>query len=152
MNPMLVVMITVGCTLSAFTVTASADCSDPSNRTQNLNPVSGDMLCGTGVLNAGDRWQEYHNPNGTLMEYARGADPIDPTRDVGTWTVNNNQTASATITYTYNGGFSYTYWVNADGGGVFSMCRVSDNVLVAVVRRQENTGEPVQCTSFPSAP
>jgi hypothetical protein len=152
MNSRIAGMIAAASTLSAFTITASADCSEPNGRVRNLNPVANDVLCGTGVLNPGDRWQQYHNPNGTLTEYARGADPIDPTRDVGSWTVNDNDSESATITYTYDGGFSYTYWVNAEGSGVFSMCRISDNALVAVVSRQIDTGAPVQCTSFPSIP
>lgn len=43
------------------------------------------MLCGSSATNS-DTWQEFHNSNGTLTEYAKGpGDPVDPTHDVGSW-------------------------------------------------------------------
>ena len=64
-----------------------------------------------------DRWQEYHQPGGALIDWKKGAnDPVDPTKQVGTWTVTsvpvgNSGNTRDTVTYNYGAGNSYTYYV-----------------------------------------
>lgn len=70
------------------------------------------MICGASASNS-DTWQEFHNSNGTLTEYAEGAtDPLDPTHNVGSWVKVVSGPApyfqTRTVTYTY-GTNSYTF-------------------------------------------
>ncbi len=61
-----------------------------------------------------DQWNEEHcSSNGDLIEIARGTgDPIDPTRQVGTW---SGEDAGATVTYTYTENASaFTFTVRAE--------------------------------------
>lgn len=74
--------------------------------------VSGYMVCASSATNS-DSWQEYHNPNGTLTEYAKGpGDPVDPSHNVGSWqTIVQGPppyNSMRTGRYTY-GGNTYTY-------------------------------------------
>lgn len=65
-------------------------------------------------------WQEYHTPpsGGALVDYKRGStDPVDPSKQVGTWSAGNG--ANAAVTYGYSGSSSYTFVVCALAGGQY---------------------------------
>ena len=67
--------------------------------------------------------------SGPLIEWAKGPnDPVDPTHQVGTWLANGR---AGTVTYSYNGGGSYTWLVYGDGGGVYSFCTGANGTAVA---------------------
>lgn len=66
-------------------------------------------------------WQEYHTApsGGALVDYKRGStDPVDPSRQVGTWSAGNDNNAA--VAYSYTGGNSYTFVVCALAGGQYS--------------------------------
>lgn len=79
-----------------------------STGSNNINALlAGKTVCA--VLGS-DRWQEYHNPNGTLRDYKKGpTDPVDPSADVGIWS-SINSGANSKIRYTY-GSNVYEYQV-----------------------------------------
>lgn len=108
---------------------AMAACSAPA-ATQvkhNSNPglstlLSGNTAC---AVRGGDRWQEEHHPGGVLKDYKKGAsDAVDPTKQVGTWSVGGTG-ANTMVTYIYGSGgtYAYTVW---DNGGSYSFCGTSD--------------------------
>lgn len=85
--------------------------TDPAGGTGNNfnNFISGATICAT---RGSDRWQEFHQSGGALIDWKLGANhPIDPTKQVGTWSASNG--ADATVTHTY-GSTSY----------VWAVCRV----------------------------
>jgi hypothetical protein len=100
---------------------ALAACTDAQVTGTNLTAlVIGQTVCASA---GGDQWQEEHRAAGNqLWDYKQGpGDPVDPSEQVGTWSVNET---SSTITYDYGGGTSYTYTVHGTypGSGPFSFC------------------------------
>ena len=89
--------------------------NDPTNlAAQNLSSaLSGNTVC---VAKSGGGWenQEYHQggpSTGNVIDYKRGpADPIDPTKALGTWAISGTGT-STTVTYSYSGGSTGQYAV-----------------------------------------
>lgn len=85
--------------------------------------LGGNYACGTA---GSETWDETipNAPSGTVTDYKQGStDPIDPTKAVGTFTINNNGgTINGlgnnvdTITYNY-GGPTLTYIVQGTGTG-----------------------------------
>lgn len=85
--------------------------------------LSGKTVCSpAGCSGASCQWQEQHKSGGVLADYKKGAgDPIDPTKDVGTWSVATTGPSNGRVTYTYTAGGSYTYDVK-DNGASYSFC------------------------------
>lgn len=53
------------------------------NRQDIGSQIIGKTMCAN---SGGDRWQEYHDANGDLVDYKRGpSDRVDPSQKVGTW-------------------------------------------------------------------
>ena len=75
--------------------------------------------------------------NGTLTDYKRGADPMDPTSTVGTWAI-----ANGSITYTY-GASSYTYVVT--GPGPYSLCNTATSETFSVSVSTSPTANATSC-------
>lgn len=103
----------------------------PNNGAGNLQSfIRGATVC---LARGADRWQEYHGPNGDLIDYKRGPnDPMDPTKKVGTWGVTGVSPAAtaspgdprgaraprdenATLTHTY-GNLTYAFAVCVPAG------------------------------------
>jgi hypothetical protein len=87
---------------------------------------------GDGGTKLGDKWQEWHQSNRTrtLTEYGRGpGHPVDPTRDVGTWSAENG--ANADVTYNYTGNGSYTWVLYDDGDDDYSFCTGESGTVIA---------------------
>lgn len=104
---------------------AIADCS-PSSQVIDSdleNLINGNTVCANF---GGDEWQEQHRAGGQLWDYKKGpSDSIDPSEQVGTWGIANNQ-----VTYTY-GSNSYGYTVHDEGGGTsYTFCGVSGGAPV----------------------
>lgn len=57
------------------------------------------------VRGSGD-WeaQEIHAANGSLSDYKKGSDPVDPTVEIGYW-----EQSGDTVHYSYSGGSSFSY-------------------------------------------
>ena len=89
----------------------AGDCTGPGAAfILNPNVLSGQTVCGS---SGSDTWQEWHQTSGTLTEYAKGpGHPVDPTHDVGSWSLGSGNT----ITYNYTGGSSYTFELWLDLG------------------------------------
>ncbi len=94
------------CTLllaSAATGEAMADCS--TNRVAGGNALRDLLRANTiCVPEAGGGWnsQEEHHANGELWDYKLGNnDPVDPRKQVGTWSATNG--ANARVSYIYFG-------------------------------------------------
>ena len=118
---------------------AQTPCS--ADRLTDLQRLSGNTVCGRpaagypGGETSPDRWQEQHHSNFDLIDYKRGpTDKVDPTKKVGTWSLARNGTATATITYTYEGGSSHTYGVYVFGPAVLSFCRSGIEIARAGVK------------------
>jgi hypothetical protein len=79
--------------------------------------------------------QEEHRTGGQLWDYKKGsADPIDPTTQVGTWKVENNNSANATVSYIYVGPPATTpipYKVYSTGTG-YDFCTVGGSPVASV--------------------
>ena len=105
------------------------------------------LLSGTGAGNTvcavrnGERWQEQHRSGGQLWDYKQGpTDAVDPTTQVGTWS-----TAANEVTYSYNGGSSYTYSIHEEGTGLYSFCTGG----VVIVSGAEFRAGLTSCASAP---
>jgi hypothetical protein len=97
---------------------------------KQLNQSDIESLVGLGTAcypAGGPPWtnQEYHTSSGasgTIIDYKKGpSDPRDPSKAVGTYTVN----ADSTITYNYTVGGTYTYsvWGKTNGkGATYDFC------------------------------
>jgi hypothetical protein len=71
--------------------------------------VRGKTMC---AARGGDRWQEFHQVGGNLIDYKLGpSDPVDPTETVGTWSA-----GTGLLTHDYGGGGSYVWAVCREGG------------------------------------
>ena len=128
------VSVLVGCVLFAVAGQVSAQCVTGRVTGNLTNFLENNTVCatatGAGGTKLGDKWQEWHQTDGTLTEYARGpTDRVDPTRDVGTWSADNG--ANADVTYNYTGNGSYTWVLYDDLGGNYSFCTGVNGTVVA---------------------
>jgi hypothetical protein len=140
-------MVFLGCLLFAVGGQVWAGCSPPaSNQVKPASDIesllTNDTICGTGLGdNAGDQWQEWHQSDGTLTEYAKGPDdPVDPTHDVGNWSV-SGQGANSIVTYDYGNGGSYSFEVWNNNDGSYSFCSGGNEVATAtLISGQDSCG------------
>lgn len=87
-------------------------------------------------------WQEFHQTGGNLIDWKKGVDPVDPTEQVGSWSINSSGTGSnivQTVTYDYDTGGSYTYSVWHQGGGIYDFCTTqgATDVLGATLKNTQ---------------
>jgi len=93
---------------------------DPAHITDIEAVLNGNLVCGQA---GSDKWQEEHRTDGVLWERAKGpSDPVDPSHQVGTWGVTNNNSTDAQVCYYYSGGQSYCFALYDNGGGNYSFC------------------------------
>lgn len=127
--------------LPAIGVAGNCTTGIPGNWNQGSG-LSGLLICASAT--SGDSWQEYHDPSGTLVEYAKGpTDPVDPTHNVGTWStvVPGGSGGVRTVGYDYGGSSNYTFdvYINWDdpsnGRGIIFCQSGSGTQLIAQGRR-----------------
>jgi hypothetical protein len=114
-------MITSLVLLAGISGEVMAGCaSNTQVKNKNNDPALTNLIAGQTVCasrSTTERWQEQHRGSGTsgaLWDYKKGAsDPVDPTKQVGTWSINLDDT----VTYYYTGGPSYTYTVHSSTTG-----------------------------------
>lgn len=88
----------------SFSGQASAACN---GQLQNATVLSNRTLC---VQKGSDRFQEYHRPDGALIDWKLGENhAVDPTKQVGNWSASGNN-----VIYQY-GSLQYTYAVYRAG-------------------------------------
>jgi hypothetical protein len=111
--------------LAGISGEAMAACASPATQVTGAaltNLISGNTVC---AVQGSDKWQEQHRAGAQLWDYKKGpSDPVDPTKQVGTWSI-----AGDTVTYAYTGGPSYTYSVY-DDGGTYSFCTAPGGSIV----------------------
>jgi hypothetical protein len=120
--------------LACVTEAATAACGDPQIMDAALtNLLSGNTVC---VSKSGG-WenQEEHMAGGALVDFKKGpSDPVDPTKQVGTWSVTGTGTGTM-VNYTYSdasgssGPFSFT--VHSANNSNLSFCDASNTEIVA---------------------
>jgi hypothetical protein len=96
--------------------------------------VSGNTICAE--KENGDKWQEYHEPTGKLIDYKKGPDdPIDPTQELGTWEISRR----GGICYRYGGGnFNYCYSVHGVADNTYQFCNTNGLDVVASIASGNN--------------
>ncbi|MDD5274751.1 MAG: hypothetical protein PHR16_01560 [Methylovulum sp.] len=97
---------------------------------QTVTLLSGKTICQRPTPASDWEWQEYHTPTvafvGNIIDYKKGpADPVDPTKTVGTYSINSR----GGITYTYTGGGSYAFTIFDQGSGVYNFCDATGNTV-----------------------
>lgn len=133
MNLKLVTLALAGCALSGQASAQISSCAGGSRvtnsaATQTLtNALRNNTVCAS---RNGERWQEWHKPgaqatgtaSGRIEDYKRGpGHPVDPTTDVGSWSISNN-----IVTYNYGTGGTYSYALFRDSAsGPYHFCGVS---------------------------
>ena len=107
-----------GNALAACSGTQVIDGPGTGSGNKNLTAlVSGNTICAS---QGGDSWQEQHRAGGQLWDYKLGnGHPVDPTEQVGTWSVSGSQLTHA---YTNGPSFNYTVWVSTAAGFTHTLC------------------------------
>jgi len=102
---------------------AAAVCSGSAlDQTQLSTAFSGNTVC---AQRAGDRWQEYHQVGGALIDSKMGpGHAVDPSKQVGTWSA-----TSSGLAYNYGSGGNYTYQVFDNNNGTYSFCNGAEMVV-----------------------
>lgn len=135
----------VGSEAAAQAACDGAPVADPSAVLNN------GLICATRVVApAGERYQEEHQPSGTLTERARGpGDPMDPRRDVGSWFSEGNE-----ICYRYDGDAQYCYTLHLIAGepgsnnSSYSFCNGAQEVVTGVLRKPIPAAGDVSACGF----
>ena len=86
-----------------------------------------------------NQWNELHSggASGTVTDFKKGpADPVDPSEQVGTYTITAGSGASYDrITYNYGSGGTFTYAITPKAGttaGTYSFCNTSTGAIISV--------------------
>lgn len=112
---------------------AMADCTN--NRVHGGNALrtllSGNTVCQASGADKLFGAQEQHRANGTLWEYAKGDDPVDPTTEIGRWRASGG--TNAEVTYDYLGGNSFTYAVYKNENGGYDFCDGANQVATVTI-------------------
>jgi len=127
-------------------VMAQASCPSgtvafPSGGPNTLTAVlTGNTMCAT---RGADRWQEYHQSGGTLIDFKLGAGhPVDPTETVGTWTSSN---PNSTVTHNYGAGGVFTWLVSKPPSAAGPLTLVSTGAAGTVTGVTMIAGGPSKC-------
>ena len=86
-----------------------------------------------------NQWNELHSggASGTVTDFKKGpSDPVDPSEQVGTYTITAGSGASYDrIQYNYGSGGTYTYAITPKAGttaGTYSFCNISTGAIISV--------------------
>lgn len=124
-------MLTSVVVLAWFSGEAMAACGTPYLSLTDLKAkLPGNTVCSpASCAGAACTWQEQHrgapgSVTGQLWDYKKGNDPVDPTEQVGTWTIQPGSPSVGTlpkVVHSY-GNTTYVYDVKDNGGGNYSFC------------------------------
>ncbi|MBI5907710.1 MAG: hypothetical protein HY853_03895 [Burkholderiales bacterium] len=84
-----------------------------------------------GCSGNGCQWQELHLASGRIKDYKKGpSDPIDPSKEVGNWSVGIDKK----ITYTYDGdaGGPYVYSISNNCNGTYTFTGIPGTFVFSV--------------------
>ena len=134
MNPIILAAF-AGMTLAGLPALSLAACAAPSVRVATAAAMTtllqGNTVCVPVNTQPTMEAQELHQAGGALIDYKRGpAHPVDPSKQVGTWTVTGGR--GAFVTHNYGGGAQYTYavWTNTDG--THSFCSANPEIKARI--------------------
>ena len=135
MNPIILAAF-AGMTLASLPALSLAACAAPSVRVATAAAMTtllqGNTVCVPVNTQPTMEAQELHQAGGALIDYKRGpAHPVDPSKQVGTWTVTGGR--GAFVTHNYGGGAQYTYsvWANNDNT-THSFCSANPEIKVRI--------------------
>ena len=122
---------------SLVSIEAIAACTSPRlNEVSLKNLLGGNTVCVPAVTISTMTWQELHvgTSGGAIIDFKRGPlDTVDPSKPVGTWTVNANPAGNnATVTHAYSGGggtFIYTVHGTGAVGTNHSFCAGATEIV-----------------------
>jgi hypothetical protein len=131
----LVLAAAAGIALAGLPAVSMAACAAPSVRV-NTKAATNTLLTGNTVC-AGSaptfESQELHVNGGALIDYKRGpGNPVDPSKQVGTWAATGADGRGVFVTYDYGSGKIYTYAVWNNGDGTHSFCSANPEIKVRV--------------------
>lgn len=121
----------------AWPALSDAACVAPSTRLNTRAAVIGAVQGKTICVGSAPRFdaQEYHDALGALIDYKRGQPApgnVDPTKQVGTWSITGTDTRGVLIRYDYGGGTVYSYQLWDNGGGSYSFCSANPEVKATI--------------------
>lgn len=133
----LVLAAAAGIALAGLPATSMATCAAPSVRVNTkaamATLLTGNTACVPPVTQPTMESQELHVSGGALIDYKRGpGHPVDPSTQVGTWSVTGTDGRGVFVTYDYGGGKIYTYAVWNNGDGTHSFCSANPEIKVRV--------------------
>ena len=136
MNPIILAAL-AGMTLASLPALSLAACAAPSVRVATATAMTtllqGNTVCVPVVTQPTMEAQELHQAGGALVDYKRGpAHPVDPSMQVGSWTVTGTGGRSAFVTHNYGGGAQYTYAVWNNNDGTHSFCSANPEIKVRI--------------------
>lgn len=142
----------VGLSVTAGEATARCNSGQGWNQVTALRATltnNGASLGMTACSNVGDGFQEEHHDNGELWDYKlgnTGPGTVDPRRRLGSWTVANDNSNQATVSYLYDAFGSntttgpFSVFVN---GNDYDFC--NGNTSVGIFRLIPTTGTSRVC-------
>ena len=113
---------------------AAATCSAPLTQAQISTALEGNYASGS---NGSESWNEGHCA-GNLYDYKKGpTDPVDPQKQVGTYSYVTVGRSGAAVRYSYTGGPIFTYFVQSISGGSYLFCATGGgaDLTITVVKK-----------------
>ena len=135
MKPIILAAV-AGMALSSLPALSLAACAGPSSvrvaTAEAMNTLlKGNTVCVPAVTQPTMDAQELHQAGGALVDYKRGpGHPVDPSKQVGSWTVTAGR--STFVTHNYGGGVQYTYAVWNNNDGTHSFCSANPEIKVRI--------------------
>lgn len=112
---------------------AYAACT-PASQVKGANDLravlQGNTIC---VTRGNERWQEYHQAGGALIDYKKGPDhKVDPSKRVGTWSISGNGTGTQ-LRHEYTSGAAFSYTVHTiTAGSSYGFCGGGGEMIVTL--------------------
>ena len=134
MKPIILAAV-AGMALASLPAVSMAACDLPSVRVATAAAMTALLEGNTVCVPAGNQptmdAQELHQAGGALIDYKRGpGHPIDPTKQVGSWTVTGERGVFVAHKYGVNVQYTYSVWANSDR--THSFCRVNSEVKARI--------------------
>ncbi len=119
--------------LAAAPAVSSAACAAPATRVATVADLTTLLKNNTACVGSAPPFesQELHQDGGALIDYKRGpGDKIDPTKQIGKWSIIGSNARGVFVSYDYGQGKIYTYSVWNNGDGTHGFCSANPEVKV----------------------
>lgn len=133
----LILAAAAGIALAGLPAASNAACAAPSVRVNTkiaMNTLlTGNTVCVPAMTQPTMEAQELHQLGGALIDFKRGpGHPVDPTKQIGTWSATGSDGRAVFVTYNYGGGKIFTYAVWRNVNGTHSFCSANPEVQARV--------------------